>query len=627
MLSIAQRLALAVRHHEAGRLQEAEALYQAVLQEAPQHPHALHLLGVLAHQAGRHQEAREQIRRALAVHGPHPAFHSNLAAVCLALGLLDESLAHSREALRLQPNLADASNNLGVALRRLGRFAEAESAFRAALRLNPADANARSNLGAVLHRQEKLAEALAVLQEAVRLAPRHVQSHNDLGGALLACGQTEAAAAQLREAIRLRPDFAEAHSNLGLALRDLNQIDEAMQCFREALRINPTYPVAHNNLGFILEAKGRIAEALAEFRESLRLDPNNSHALVSLSGLLAVGQFRFSDEEVRRLQALAARTDLPADDLSRYHYALGRVHDKAGNCDEAFEHFRRANEVRKQLVAHRGAVYDPEAQRRQVDRLVAAFTPAWFERVRPFGSDSELPIFVVGMMRSGTTLAEQILASHPRVCGAGELRDLGRLIDSLPQRLGTSEEYPECLGRLDEATARTLAEEYLQRLRQVGGEAARVVDKMPFNSLHLGVIAALFPRARIVSCRRDPIDICLSCFFQNFAEPHPFTLDLNHLGQYYREHERLMAHWRQALPVPVFELSYEELTADQDAVSRRLLDFCGLDWDERCLRFNETQRAVRTASTLQVRQPLYRSSVGRWKRYQAHLKPLLDALG
>jgi hypothetical protein len=207
------------------------------------------------------------------------------------------------------------------------------------------------------------------------------------------------------------------------------------------------------------------------------------------------------------------------------------------------------------------------------------------------------------------------------------LRDIGRLVVALPQRLGGTEDYPGSVRRLDRATARALADEYLQRLRQVGGEALRVVDKMPFNFLHLGVIATLLPKARVVHCRRDPIDTCLSCFFQNFAEPHPFALDLAHLGHYYREYERLMAHWAEVLPLPVFKLSYEELTADQEAVSRRLVEFCGLEWDERCLRFNETERHVRTASALQVRRPLYRTSVGRWKRYERHLAPLLEALG
>jgi tetratricopeptide (TPR) repeat protein len=621
----AHGLALAVRHHEAGRLREAESLYRDVLRDAPQHPHALHLLGVLHYQTGRHEEALDLIRKALTVHGPHPVFHSNLAAVYLALGRLDDAVAHGREALRLQPNLPDAQNNLGVALRRLGRLDEAESAFRVALTLQPRHVDARCNLGAVLQRQERLAEALPLLEAAVRLAPTHAQAHNDLGGALLACNQTDAAVLHLHEAIRLRPNFAEAYSNLGLALRDLNRFDEAIGHFREAIRIDPAYPTAHNNLGFALESQGNIDEALAEFHEALRLDPNSTQALVSLSALAANGQYQLTGEELRRIESLAARNDLPADDQCRLHYALARARDNAGDPDEAFAHFRRANDLRRELVGRRGAVYDPAAHTRLVDRLIAVCTPAYFGRVRGFGSDSDVPVFVVGMMRSGTTLAEQILASHPQVHGAGELRDIGESVARLPKRLDA--DYPECLTRLDEGTARALSEEYLQRLRQMGGGAARVVDKLPFNFLHLGLIAALFPQARVVHCRRDPIDTCVSCYFQNFGEPHAFTLDLAHLGHYYREYERLMDHWARVLPVPVFELRYEELTADQEGVSRRLVEFCGLGWDHRCLRFHETRRPVRTASALQVRRPLYRTSVGRWKRYETHLGPLLEALG
>ncbi len=230
------------------------------------------------------------------------------------------------------------------------------------------------------------------------------------------------------------------------------------------------------------------------------------------------------------------------------------------------------------------------------------------------------------MMRSGTTLAEQILASHPQIHGAGELDTLGRLAGSLPRRLATQIPYPECVAHLDAATARAVAADYLEVLKQHGGAAERVVDKMPLNFLGLGLIATLLPRARIVHCRRDPMDTCLSCFFRDFTTSFTFKYDLRDLGLYYREYERLMAHWRRVLPLPIFELQYEELTAAPEAVSRRLVAFCGLDWDERCLRFHETERPVRTASTAQVRQPMYQSAVGRWRRYEKHLGPLMAAL-
>jgi tetratricopeptide (TPR) repeat protein len=630
MLTIPQRLAQAVQHHEAGRRREAEALYRDILRESPRHPHALHLLGVVLYQSGRHREAIDLINQALAVHGPHPVFHSNLAAVYLASGLLVEAEGHCREALRFNPNLADAWSNLGLALRRKGQLVEAITAFREAVRRNPRHADAARHLHELISTplpQGKLPEVLARLQEMLRLDPNNAALHHDLGLMLLAAGQAEAAVHHLQEALRLNPTHVEAHTNLGVARREQYQLDEAARCFREALRLNPAYTPARNNLGYALHAQGKAEEAVAEFRETLRIAPHDSQAIYLLSELAAVGAYRFPAEEVQRIRELAGRQDLPIDDLCRLNFAVGQVLDRSGSYDEAFAHFRRANELRQEIDRRCGQVYDPAAQHQLVDRLMAFFTPDWFARVRSFGSESDLPIFVVGMLRSGTTLAEQILASHPKIHGAGELRDIGQLVGTLPQRLGGIDDYPECLARLDAATTRGLAEEYLRRLRKLGGEAIRVVDKSPLNYLYLGVIAALFPRARIIHCRRDPIDTCLSCYFQNFADPLPFALDLGHLGHYFREYERLMAHWTQVLPVPIFELRYEELTADQEAVSRRLLDFCGLDWDERCLRFNETKRAVRTASAMQVRQPLYRSSVGRWKRYQAHLQPLLEALG
>jgi tetratricopeptide (TPR) repeat protein len=626
MAMIAERLTAAVRSHQAGRLDEAEAQYRGILREEPRQAHALHLLGVVAHQTGRHSLAIDLIGQALVIHGPHPIFHTNLAAAYLALGRYAEAATQCREALRLQPNLADAHNNLGAALRGLGQFDEAEGAFREAVRLNPRDGEARRNLGAILHRQGKLPEALLHLQDAVARAPGSAQARNDLGGLLIDCGQPEQAAQHLREAIRLKPDLAAAHNNLGVALENLDQVEGAMQCFQEALRLQPTYASAHGNLGAAWKAQGKVPEALAEFLEALRLEPNNVTALANLSKLAAVGRYTFSEQQLERLKERAARTDSPLDTRCRLHFILARVADQAGAYEEAFEQCRLGNELRAELYRRRGVVFDAAAHRQLVDHLITTFTPAWFERARSFGLDSELPIFIVGMPRSGTTLAEQILASHPQIHGAGELPDVEKLVDDLPRRLGATESYPACLARLDAATARALADEQLQRLRQRGGAAVRVIDKLPFNFLHLGVIATLFPRAKLIHCRRDPVDTCLSCFFQNFAVPHPFTLGLRPLGQYYREHERLMAHWQQVLPLTIFDLQYEELTQDQEAMSRRLVAFCGLDWDERCLRFFENQRVVRTASTLEVRQPMYRSSVGRWKRYEAHLQPLLEAL-
>jgi tetratricopeptide (TPR) repeat protein len=624
---IADRLMLAVEHHAAGRRAEAEALYRGVLQESPRQPDALHLLGLLAHQSGRSAEAIDLIREALAVGGPQPLFHSNLAVALLALGRMDEAAAHCREALRLHPGDVDARHNLGVILFTQGRLDHAELCFREVLRNKPDHIEAHRQLTSLLRQQGRMAEVVTALREVLRLTPNHVGARNALGAALLDVNQPAAAEVEFREALRQRPDFAEAHRNLGMALRDQQQPDEAMECFRQALRLKPDYAGAHVSIGFLLQWQGRIDEARAEFQAARGLMPDDPWAYTGLGRLAAAGHYEFSAEEIRRMEAIAAQEGRSADERRGLYFTLARLAEKAGDYGRAFEHFRRGNDLLAAHLRRRTPPGELIPQEQVVNRLTAVFTRAHFDGVRSLGVDSEQPVFVVGMPRSGTTLAEQIIASHPRAKGAGELRDIAQLTKSLAQRLGSEVGYPECMGRLDVATARAAAEEYLSRLRRLGAGADRIVDKMPFNFQHLGFIATLFPRARVVHCVRDPIDTCLSCYIQDFANPMPFTPDLADVGQYFRQYERLMAHWARVLPLPVFELRYEELTADQEAVSRRLVEFCGLDWDPQCLRFHETERMVQTSSALQVRRPLYRSSVGRWKRYEEHLGPLLEALG
>jgi tetratricopeptide (TPR) repeat protein len=427
-----------------------------------------------------------------------------------------------------------------------------------------------------------------------------------------------------RQAAQHQPTFWEAHYNLGVTLRNLGRIDEAVPCFQEALRLNPSAVNVHNQLGLALQLAGRTDDALSQLQQAMRVDAHNPTALAYLSNLVAAGYYHFRDREIQAVEDLLARRELSAADRCRLHFALARVYDSAGAPDEAFAHCHRGNELSKEIERSRGRAFDRDDLCRHMDRLIGACMPAYFQRVAGFGSDSEVPVFVVGMPRSGTTLAEQILASHPQVCGAGELPHISKL--ATETLLG----YPESLTNLDAMTALNLAGAYLvglQKYLDAAPTCVRVVDKYPGNFVHLGLIVTLFPRARIIHCRRDPVDTCFSCYFQQFLEPYLFDLDLRHVAQYYSEYDRLMARWREVLPVPMFELRYEVLTSDQEPVTRRLLAFCGLDWDERCLRFHETRRPVLSASALQVRRPMYQTSVGRWKRYEPYLKPLLEELG
>jgi tetratricopeptide (TPR) repeat protein len=701
-LTVAEALALGVRHHEAGRLAQAEQVYRAILQKQPEHAEAWHLLGVLAEQAGSHDQAMACIGRAVQLRPGVPLFHTNLGTACRSAGQFDEAVAHYREALRLRPDDAVAHANLGAALvdlgkpvealaaggealrlwsaggrvpppaaaaachntlgnahRAAGRPQEAVAHYREAVRLQPDYALAHFNLGFTLVEQGRPAEAVGPCREVLRLYPDHAEAHNTLAAALVELSQLEPAAAHAREALRLRPDYAAACNNLGRAVQDQGRPEEAIAQYREALRLQPAFAVARNNLGTALmelqrlpEAvacfeeclrrnpehadaltnlgaarleQGRLDEALAHSREALRLNPDAPMACASLLGLAAQGHQPLSDAELERARALLASGRLAPQGAVALHFALGGLLDRQGAYDEAFDHYRQANELQLDVWRTRGRAFDPDARRALVEGIRAAFTAAFFERVRSFGPDGELPVFIVGMPRSGTTLVEQILSSHPGVFGAGELRDVSKIAARLQEALAPAG-YPACVERLDRDTARALAEEHLRRLDELGGSAARVIDKMPENYLHLGLIAALFPRARVVHCRRDPVDVCLSCYFQNFQDV-PYSSRLEDLGLCHRLYERLMAHWRDVLPLPVYEVRYEDLVANQEAISRELVAFCGLDWDDRCLAFHENRRAVRTASRLQVRRPIYSSSVRRWKHYEAHLQPLLAALG
>lgn len=474
-------------------------------------------------------------------------------------------------------------------------------------------------------RAGRFREAERIAAEVLRADPAHVGALNLLGSIAGTLGVPEAAAAYFGRAVAARPLDPAFRRNLATACRDAGRTEEAIAHYEEALRLDPASPVAHVGLAEALMEQGRFPEAVAQNRATLALDPDCALAYANLGELAGQGQYTFCPQELQRLQALAARDDLPPADAGLVHFTLGSVRDRQGAPDQAFFHYRRGHELKREVYRLRGEAFDPGRYRQRVEAVMACFTRDFFERQRGRGSPSEVPVFVVGMVRSGTTLVEQILASHPRAGGAGELRDIEQIALALPGRLGTAEPFPACMSRLDAATALLMAELYLQRLTRAAAGAVRVVDKMPHNFLYLGLIATLFPRARIVHCRRDPLDLGASIYFQNFKWL-PYATSFEEIRFVYEQYLRLMAHWRRHLPLAIHEASYEDVVGNLEGETRRLLTFCGLDWDERCLAFHDTRRPVQTASRLQVRRPIYKTSVGRWKRYETHLAPLLEAM-
>ncbi len=528
-----------------------------------------------------------------------------------------------RQVLTTEPARPEALDLLGLACHQQGELADAAEWYGRSLAVRPDNADTHFRRGMALMGLGRAEEAAGHFRETARLRPDSAEAWNNLGNVSFLQGKTVEAVRCYREAVRLRPGYAEACLNLGNALREDDHLAEGLRWYREALRLRPDYPKAHNNLAAALLETGDTREAEAHLRECLKHSPGSPKVLCTLA---ANGLYRDADPGPDELRARLADPRLSPGDAGQLHYTLAYLLDRAGRPDEAFAHYHESSRLRRGVARESGEAFDAAEHTRFVDRLIAVFTPDYFERVRGFGSDSEVPVFVVGMPRSGSSLVEQILSHHPDAAGVGELRDLPKVADALPASLGTAEPYPECVSRFDAAAARRLADVYLGRLCEIGGPARRVTDKMLVNFLHLGLVATLFARARVVHCKRDPLDTCVSSFFQIFRGLS-FTLDLGDLGHYYCDYERLMAHWRSVLPLPVLDVVYEELVADTEGVSRRLVEFCGLPWDDRCLRFYENPRAVRTVSKLQVRRPVYGSSVGRWRRYAAHLGPLRQALG
>jgi tetratricopeptide (TPR) repeat protein len=545
---------------------------------------------------------------------------------------------------------------LGVALSKQGK--DALQALAAAARCMPADAVAHLNLGNALARLGRLDEARASYGRALAIRPDFAEAHQNLGEVLVASGQFEAAAASCRRALEFKPDLAEAHGTLATAsmklanaLRSIGRLDEAAAGYRRALQSKPDLAAAHIELATALRLQQRTDESEASCRNALDLDPNSVAALAVLAELRAdTGRFAAAEELYKRaisidpqaaeawagLARLRRMTDadgawlVAAQDLAGrglpphrellLRYAIGKYFDDVKDFENAFFNYRRANELAKQC----GPGHDRAQLTRAIDLIIRSHDQRWIEQERNASNPSARPVFIIGMLRSGTTLAEQILASHPAVFGAGELTFWGA--ESAAAIASASAMNARELP-VSDATLAALGNQYLELLQRLSPDALRVVNKFPTNFLFLGLIHAALPHARIIHMRRNPIDTCLSVYFQHFEAANTYANDLEDLAHYHCEYQRLMRHWRTVLPAnAMLDVPYEGLVLDLPAWCRRMLDFIALPWDERCLDFHRTARIVGTASRWQVRQKISTSSVERWRNYEKFVGPLKSLL-
>ncbi len=574
-----------------------------------------------------------------------------LAEVLGHQGRHGEAIECCRRILGLEPNNVEAHTALGRALSLQGNHPEAFNCLQRALRLSPGNPYVSIELGKVLLLTGKVNEAVEAVHLAASLLPDNAVAQCLLGEALEAQGEISRANSHYQRAITLDPQFLAPHIRLGQLLLDkIDDTAQAEKSFRSALLVHPEAVALHYGLAIALMFLGRYDEALASVANGLRILPGDTKGLLHevtiyerkgepdeaytrIRQLIATGQARKNeiaislllrlcrrydccDEAIAMAQGFMERSGQESKATRPLHQSLATLYDQLGAYDEAFAHFVKGNAIAN-------LAFDREHHGQEISRIIEAFSVAALKKMPRASNRSERPVFIVGMPRSGTSLVEQILASHPEVYGAGELVAMNTMVQSMPQGF-----YPKYVRNIRQETLDELAQHYLNGL--VGlpcGCARRVTDKLPGNFLHLGLIALLFPGARVIHCVRHPLDTCLSIFFQFFGASHTYATNLVDLGFYYREYQRVMRHWQQVLEIPMLEVRYEELIADQERVSRTMVEFCGLPWDDHCLQFYKTRRYVATASYDQVNKPIYSSSVARWKKYEKHLGPLKQALG
>ncbi len=575
----------AIARFNAGKLDQASRICHQITSANPRHRDARHLLAMIAFRKGAGEDAARRLRALVAENPNHPP----------------------------------ALNDLGMVLTRLGIYQEAEAALASAITLAPDVAGYRLNLASLYKQTNVLDEAERAARAAIRIDRTYAEAFRVLSEVLGLSGRARDGVEAARRAVTLAPNDPRSQLRLAEAFNDADDVAAARAAYKAAMTLAAGSPQVGLAYGQFLFERGYLEETAELMRALLSAHPNLAMAHMMLS---RASKFECNDDEITRMEELVARKG--TDDASRIslHFGLAKAHEDIGDFDKAFAHARAGN-----ALARKWKTYAARDTANEFDGYRSAFTPAAIKRHGDAGHDDETPIFVLGMPRSGTSLVEQVLATHPDVYGAGEIKQLYAAIRGAQRRLGVE----DAGGLVEKASPedwKALGEAYVGELRRFAPEAKRIVNKMPDNFRFIGHIRMALPKAKVIYCRRSAPDNCLSIFNLNFGPGGPaYSSDLGELGDYYRQHEALMRHWQEVMPGFVLETRYEDMVADQQAESRRILEFCGLGWDDRVLEFFRNDRRVRTATAAQVHQPIYSSSVGRYRNYGKSLKPLLDALG
>jgi tetratricopeptide (TPR) repeat protein len=608
-------VAAAARSHMANRLDEAETFARQALELDSSGLDARFVLGLVGLKKNQPELAIENFQAVR--EGDAHSFDARfwLSVTLRRQKRVSEATTAAEEAVKLNPRSEQAQNELGLCYLEINRGEPAENCFRTACRLSPRVPSYWENLGRALRLLEKTREAITAFRTAVSIGSPKPQLLYRLGDACADANQFDEAENCARKILAADPDSVPGNILLAIALIGQDRVRDAAQYAQRAVERDPGNARAIAYYGRTLQSLGQMEDANRQFEKSIELEPRQGSAYHSLTHNRKVTEDDL--ELMARMRELITEGSLPRRELIQLEYSLGKAHEDLKQYETAMSHFDAANRLDHEMKVG-VAPFHPEELRKSADFILDTFTPAFLESQRNWGQPSDLPVFVVGMMRSGTTLAEQILSSHPEVGAAGEQL-------YWPQKVGYCEKmfdgsHATFLGK----TLRGLAESYLQVLKRLSPNTLRVVDKMNSNYLILGLLHIAFPNARIVHMRRHPVDTCLSIWATPVANDIDLCASKENVVSMYLEYLRIMEHWRQLLPEDRFlDVQYEELVENKEAVTRNMIDFCGLEWDEACLNPELNDRAVKTPSVWQVRQPVYKTSVARWKRYENCLGPFV----
>lgn len=641
---------LALRSKKAGDFEEAEGICRRAQVSFPRDPNILCLLGEVLLKQKRPQEALSWFTRVLVNFPAYPRALEGSGRALLADRQAAKAVRFLKRAAQQLPNRFSTHLALGRALLLAGQSEESEKAVQRALELDPGraavaqasdllaeerteqaekllrdllvespdDPRAMRLLAHIAMQSNHRRAALRLLKRTVEVAPDFVLAWNNLADLHLKEEQFELALETAEKAIQLDPGLPHSYVVKGNILSKAQRHTEAIEAYDRALEISPGHSGALSSKGHVLKTIGRTEEAIEAFRQCIRLHPGFGEPYWSLANLKT---FSFDAKEVEVMEQMLAREELPEENKVNMHYALGKHHENQEDFDTAFGHYRDGAELRRPHES-----YDPVQNQVVHERTTAVFDRDFLEKREGWGDPSEGPILIVGLPRSGSTLIEQILASHSQVEGTMELPDLARCIREVSRSRDDRVEYPEAATDLSEADVRALGERYIRTTQRYRTDKPFFIDKMPNNFSHIGFLHLILPNARVINARRHPLDSCLGCFKQLFYKGQSFTYDFFELGQYYLQYQRVMDHWHSVLPGKVLDVQYEDVVADQEGQTRRILDFLGLPFEERCLRFWETERPINTASSEQVRKPIYTGGVNFWKNYEPWLGELKEIL-